>query len=498
MQIGTNLNGVSYYGEQHPFSNHFKASSEWIPFNTNSKLWKTDSINIQSFFDEYNYIKRMPVESDLVPYNAFKTIIKTGQSGNYEVTFDGEGVIKYTLGAKLISIINPNKHLISINNNSNPVIEIRSVNPNNYIKNISVTKEGNNPNQLFNPDWLSKINQYSTLRFMNWQSINNSIESTWYSRSKVQSARYLTVPAEIMVELCNTTHQNPWFCMPHLADENYITEFATLVRNNLNPELTVYVEYSNEVWNPQFNQTKWVTAEAKKIALKNIDLYSKYSSRNALIFKSVFGTNKAHLVKGVLAGQLGNSSLLPNALKFLWDSNRQINPNPKDYGIDIGSVATYFGIDKSINDETLLSWANDPESLSLLFNALQTSIYQKIKPRISAVKKVCFDKGLQFAVYEGGQHLATSVAGRQINYPEVQDMYYAANRHPRMGELYSLLLNDALSPLTQNDLFCHFSDVCPQTKFGSWGAVEGTYSIYPSPKYDALMNFIINQAQLSQ
>lgn len=40
------------------------------------------------------------------------------------------------------------------------------------------------------------------------------------------------------------------------ADNDYVYNFATLLKDNLNDTLTVYVEYSNEVWNkvwPQYN-----------------------------------------------------------------------------------------------------------------------------------------------------------------------------------------------------------------------------------------------------
>ncbi len=31
-----------------------------------------------------------------------------------------------------------------------------------------------------------------------------------------------------------------------MADDNYVSQLATLVKDNLDPELKVYVEYSNE------------------------------------------------------------------------------------------------------------------------------------------------------------------------------------------------------------------------------------------------------------
>jgi hypothetical protein len=40
--------------------------------------------------------------------------------------------------------------------------------------------------------------------------------------------------------------------MPHLANDEYHQQFATYVRDNLRPDVKVYVEWSNEVWHTGF------------------------------------------------------------------------------------------------------------------------------------------------------------------------------------------------------------------------------------------------------
>ena len=39
----------------------------------------------------------------------------------------------------------------------------------------------------------------------------------------------------MMVELANTLHANPWFCMPHQADDEFVRNFARTVREQLDP-----------------------------------------------------------------------------------------------------------------------------------------------------------------------------------------------------------------------------------------------------------------------
>ena len=60
-----------------------------------------------------------------------------------------------------------------------------------------------------------------------------------------------------MIDLCNRTGLDLWLCIPHKTfddfranpTDNYWTSLAKLVKEQLNPSLNVYVEYSNETWN---------------------------------------------------------------------------------------------------------------------------------------------------------------------------------------------------------------------------------------------------------
>jgi hypothetical protein len=85
--------------------------------------------------------------------------------------------------------------------------------------------------QIFHPTFLSRIRNYNVLRFMNWMETNDSEQSEWRDRPRISDARWSTkgVPVEVMVELANQVKADPWFCMPHLATDEYITEFANLV-----------------------------------------------------------------------------------------------------------------------------------------------------------------------------------------------------------------------------------------------------------------------------
>ena len=63
---------------------------------------------------------------------------------------------------------------------------------------------------------------------------------------------------------------HPWFCIPHAASDDWVTGFATLLLNTLRPDLRVYIEYSNEVWNNGFPQYTHAAAMGQQLGLASV------------------------------------------------------------------------------------------------------------------------------------------------------------------------------------------------------------------------------------
>ncbi len=72
------------------------------------------------------------------------------------------------------------------------------------------------------------------------------------------------MPLEVMVDLSNELNIHPWFCIPHMADDDYVTRMATYIRDQLNSDLIASFELSNEVWNgtPGYSETGYASAQA--------------------------------------------------------------------------------------------------------------------------------------------------------------------------------------------------------------------------------------------
>ena len=91
--------------------------------------------------------------------------------------------------------------------------------------------------QPFHPSYLKNMQYYSTIRFMNWQRMN---ESRWADRVTPQSSEQTSgVCVEHMVTLSNLIGASPWFTMPYNANDDYVLQFATLVKNTLRRDVEV-------------------------------------------------------------------------------------------------------------------------------------------------------------------------------------------------------------------------------------------------------------------
>jgi hypothetical protein len=88
-------------------------------------------------------------------------------------------------------------------------------------------------------------------------------------------------------------------------------------------------------------------------------------------------------------------------------------------------------------------------------------------------------------VYEGGSHIVG--IGDPVNNDQLTEFLIAVNRHPRMYELYTEILNGWKK--AGGTLFNHYVDVSQPTKWGSWGALDYVTQ-ETSPKYKALLDFM--------
>ena len=518
MSIGINLAYIDYYSSQLPFLNEFKSSKSW--FTQSEQKWNTNEEDLLDL-DSNGWIKSLPSPQEGTEYTSAATLLFRGHGdylpGIYVVLYEGEGEIEYQLDAtKIEALSTPGRDVIQVEPSESGIfLGIAETDPNgtgDYIRDIQVVPEAFESiasTETFNPEFLNKVRPFDTLRFMNWMETNNSDQQEWADRPKLEDARYNVsgVPLEIMVELANETDTNPWFNIPHLATDEYVEKFALYVKENLEPELDVYVEYSNEVWNRNFKQGRWANEQAQlewpDSDLDGNDWYGKRTTEVVEIWEEVFAEDSEKVI-GVVSARATDVGLGEQILDYNWSDDP--NLSHEDTGIDALATNAYFGryIGKPENEAELESWLDEPDGgLDNLFQEINEGGLLPVSPEggalaqalgdVQAYADLAEEENLPLLAYEGGQSLVPVRSVRDNQ--EVADLFIEANRDPRMGEIYEEYLSEWNR--IGGDLFLNYSDIRTSSRTGSWGLLESVYQD-GSPKYDALISseFLTDESEL--
>ena len=126
------------------------------------------------------------------------------------------------------------------------------------MKNIHVIQPGYDPANypVYTTQYINFLKAMgpNVLRFMDFTQTNNSTIANWSDRSLPNTPTFATkgVAWEDVVLLANTLNTGIWINVPAMATDDYVTQLASLIQSTLNPQLPIYVEYSNEVWNSGF------------------------------------------------------------------------------------------------------------------------------------------------------------------------------------------------------------------------------------------------------
>jgi hypothetical protein len=500
---GTNLSPISDWSPEWAFVDCFKTSREWVSGTTDT-FQDTRTIPLDAN-DWPTSLQSGQVARSLL----FWGQVNTYPSGDYIVLYDGSGTLAYQGAATKVSGT-AGRDVVHVDASQGGWhLLITTTTPGNYVHNIRVLMPGGSsaqdpyswygsaatcPNgdyksfeqtyqtQPFHPIFLNTIKNYKTLRFMDWMSTNNSTQTNWTDRPTPADARWSIkgVPVEIMCSLANTIHADPWFNLPHLATDDYMRQFATVVRDQLAPDLHAYLEYSNEVWNGQFLQAGYAQQQGLALGL-NTDTYAAESSFTGLrsvqmftIFEQVLGG--ASRLKRVLATQAAGWYLGEVELTY----------NNAYQHADVLAIAPYFGTEYG-------SPANAPTTQNMTVAQLLASINSTELPTVytwmDANAKLAAKYGLELVAYEGGQSLM-GYFGTENN-DTLTALYNATNRDAGMGQVYTNYLNTWKS--YGGGMFIHYLNCLNNSKWGYWGTLERLdQAPSTAPKYTALQQYIEN------
>ena len=517
--LGVGLNGIADWSTQLPFLDAFKSSRAWFTQCVSGEPdcngeFSTEEANLLDL-DENGWVKSLPAPEAAPKYTRVSTLLlreipNRYPSGKYIVLYEGEGTLEYNFDAKKDQAAStPGRDVINVDatGGGGILLSITSTDPNktgNYIRNIRVVQaeyESRLKAEVFNPKFIEKVNKFRAIRFMDWMKTNNSEQKEWSNRPRPENSSYALkgAPVEIMVALSNQIKADPWFNIPHMATDEYITKFAQLVKDSLDPNLKAYIELSNEVWNWQFAQSHYALEQGKaKWGQDKADaFYQWYGMRTAQMcdtWKNVFG-NASDRVVCVMSTQRPYKGLENYALDCsYWVAEG--NKPCYQHGIDVYAITGYFsGLGGFEDANTVKSWLTDPDGgfgkaieqikSGNLFRDRNEDSLPNAKKLYQYHANVAQQRGLKMVAYEGGASIAGSGGGE--NDEILTNFLIEVNRHPGMYDIYLQALNDWKE--SGGTLFMQFVDVSQPSKWGSWGALEYVEQ-NGSPKYNALMKFI--------
>jgi hypothetical protein len=245
-----------------------------------------------------------------------------------------------------------------------------------------------------------------------------------------------------------------------------------VIRDNLDPDLEAYIEYSNECWLWSFAQTSYCRQMGMEMGISGGGPAAYYAVRSAqmwAIFEEVFAGQTHRLVK-VLAAQSGAEAFGLWMFPFI-DSAEY---NPTGTRPDVLAIAPYLNNHPQlpIADVTHEEW----------FDSVMARIIPDKRARMASALQQVEPLGLPLVTYEGGQSF---VGGGT----KAVEFYVAANQHPRMKDVYLAYLEDWFE--LGGGMFMHYASCALGSQYGSWGCKE--YYNQPrseAPKYDALLTFI--------
>lgn len=488
-RVGINISSIAYWGMEFPFVNLMYQSSDWISQPAEGEWGKGPVLEL----DAHGWVKKLEPGCRATKILCSKNNTQGYPSGTYHILHDGEGELRLNPPMGKVKKVNQNQLEVEVDSTKgNFAIEVMSTNPKNYLRNIRVIEAkflATYQTSPWRPEFLSRWSGMACVRLMDLMRTNNSSQVGWADRPQVNDASYAEkgVPVELLLDLANRLDADPWFCMPHQANDDYIKQFSTLVKSKLKPSLNAWVEYSNEVWNGSFEQQKYAKKSGLSLKLTNEDWlasYQFYAHRSVQIFKQwqqVFGGKQR--LTFVLASQSSFSDVAKHIVGFeLQDGSRAGN-----YA-DVLAIAPYFGLGVSLkeNKQGILASKIEKWHVGKLLAYLDKNVLPQQKENMLKNKAVADQSQLKMVAYEAGQHLVGH-GGAEEN-DKLTQLFMTANADPQMGVLYTKYLQHWQQ--VGGDLICMYNSAGSWSKWGSWGLLRHyKETAAESPKFKAVMDW---------
>ncbi|MGQ0566775.1 MAG: hypothetical protein ACT4OK_17165 [Gemmobacter sp.] len=515
--LALGLAGVHDWSVQQPFLDVMKTARPWIAHKPGQwGGWDTPQLVAGGHVDAGGWPRALPVGA-----TGMTTLVLTDlpeeavhAAGRYVLRWQGKGELKVE---GRVAQMDAGPDRIAFDYTPGPgsvILTLTAIDGADPIRDLSLVREdrlaAHAAGYLFNPDWLSRLRGVGMVRFMDWMATNDSTLSRAADRPKPDDFTWAAkgVPVEVMVALANELRADPWFNMPHLAEDALVRDMATVVRDGLSPDLQAYVEYSNEVWNWQFTQAQWAEDQGRARWGQDstwVQFYALRAAEVSAIWSDVFGAEAearlvrvissqtgwlgleeqvldaplviaegrpapkasfdAYAVTGYFAAQLGTPEKAPVVKAWLAESLAEAETAADAQGLTGDARDAWIAAHRF--DRATAQAATELESGFVTGQQDDTlvALLTRILPHHAAAAQAA---GLDLIMYEGGTHVVG--AGAMIEDEDLTAFFRHLNYAPEMGELYARLIA-GWAGLTDAP-FNGFVDVDLPSKWGSWGALR--------------------------
>ena len=526
--LGLGLMGVHDWSPEQPFLDVMKTARPWLGHRPGT--WggmEEAELRAAGLLDAEGWPLRIPEGLDSIG-TVILTDLPEGAvdlAGRYLVLWEGKGEIVLHGRARDIRpeagglgfSYSPGEGLIDF--------RIIATDPSDPIRRIRVVKADRADllasGEIFNPDFLARIGGAKILRFMDWMATNDARLSRPQDRPLPQDytwAGEAGVPLEVAIDLANRLQADAWITVPHLASDALVREMAAVVARDLNPELRVWAEFSNEVWNWQFAQARWADEQAKARWGEGGAWVSYYALRASEVMALWSEALPAERLVRVIATQTGWRGLEEQILDP--DPIRDEGLAPPYESFDAYAITGYFqgklgyedrdGLIRSWLEQSRAEARSQGEALGLTGAVLEAWVAEhglalamdlavtelrdgalsgEFEESLGFVTGTLFpyhaevarSHDLELVMYEGGTHVTP--IGPVMEDAEMVAFFVALNYSQGMGTLYRELL--AGWKAVSQAPFLHYGSVFTPGKYGSWGALRHLSD--DNPRWQALI-----------
>lgn len=345
---------------------------------------------------------------------------------------------------------------------------------------------------------LCKAADFACYRFYNVQNIWNGepvypAKTTWDNRKTPLDAAQENMQVingkrdawcwEYIVELSNTLDKDIWINIHMSCDSTYVAELAKFLQANLNSNINIYVENSNEVWSPtQATQGPYNKAEADNYGITFDQNYARRTVELSNWFANVFGKDAINnRIRVILAGQHAYNGRSDIQLNYINDKIGE----PKNY-IYATSTALYFQTEAPTSDD--LETINNGMLISIGKQIIET---QSSTYRLNHINKAK-DWGLVGGCtsYEGGPHVPAGGdldnLGNLIN----------SHRTKEMGNVIKYNYQEGWEKIG-GGLAMHFTLASSYNRYGCWGLTDDYTNPDRNYKMQAIRDIISTKSNIT-